>query len=74
MNPNTELRRYLLETYQDKGYVVFRLPPNGDAKGLDDVIRVNSPRQFFVGRDYMAVPHDFAQREPIHVLEEMMGR
>ena len=73
MNPNAGLRGYLLDAYHGMGYTIFRLPPTDQHRVIDDVVRVDFPRQLFVGRDYMALPHDFAQREPFNVLESMVA-
>ena len=73
INPNTELRGYLLDAYRGMGYTLFRLPPTGQHRVLDDAVRVDSPRQLFVGREYMALPFDFAKREPFNVLESMVA-
>lgn len=70
MNPNAELRGHLLELYHGKGYVVFRLPYNSNSNGLDDIVKVNSPPQFFVGSDYIALPSGFAQSDIIDLLAD----
>jgi hypothetical protein len=69
-----DLRGYLLNTYHDKGYKLFRYPQKGSENNIDSIVQVKSPRQFFTGRDYMAIPNDFAKREHIEILSEAVGK
>jgi hypothetical protein len=73
MSGYADLRGFLLNIYQSKGYILLRYPQKNSSNSIDSIVQVKSGEQFFTGRIYMAIPKDFAKREHLDVLNEAIG-